>query len=538
MPRLEGSSSDVIVIGSGFGGAVTACRLAATGKRVVIFERGPARTGEEFPRLGARPSKWLWTSRWDGFFDFRMFKRIATLTASGVGGGSHTYANVHIRAPERSFRAGWPTGLGPEVLAPYYERAERMLGVRPLPESIALEKTTAYTAAARAIGAEAFRPNLAVYFGDGVKPNPDEPPQYVKDPYNLGIDVLQSPCRHCGECDLGCRFNSKNTLDLNYLAVAQQRYGAILQPLAEVKSIVPEDGGYRVNYLNRHNGLMDEAWAPLVVVAAGTVSTNELLLRCRDEYKTLPNINAALGRNFSGNGDFLAATVNAKEPLNPWHGPTITLAVREMNDEHHFYLEEGGFAPDLAFFVGAVKPRSQYARKFIRGPLAYAARLKWFYREVARLTGDNTGLEQELPANTMIFLGMGEDGSDGRVSLKKSLFRGYRLNIDWKHDNTRALIDRMETQLKLISKELGGQYVANPLWTVMHKLVTVHPLGGCGIADDPEHGPTNSYGEVWGYPNLFVADGSVVPRAIGPNPALTIAALAERTAEHIVQRGF
>ncbi len=537
MPSDAMAKPDAIVIGSGFGGAIAACRLAESGRKVLVLERGPKRKPEQFPRLGAGLSSWLWNSRWDGFFDLRMFRRIATLTSSGVGGGSHIYANVHLRAPERSFREGWPKGMGPDTLAPYYERAEKMLGVRPLPDGIALEKTRAYTNVARRLGADVFRPNLAVYFGDGSDPGPNPATRYDTDPYGHGIDTRQAPCRMCGECDIGCTTNSKNTLDLNYLAVASQKHGAEIRPGTEVITLRPRDGGYRVSFRDRRTGEIDHRWAPLVVMAAGTVNTNELLLRARDEFATLPNLSKTLGDHFSGNGDFLAATLNAKEPVNAWHGPTITLAIRHIDDKHHFYLEEGGFSPDLAFIVGAMRPKSEYLTKFVKGPVGYAARLSWFYKEVARMTGDNTTLEQRLPNSTMIFLGMGQDGSDGKLHLRKRFGRRPGLDIEWDHTNTRPLIQQMETELKKVSKELGGQYVSNPMWSLLGRLITVHPLGGCGISDDKSQGVLDPYGEVWGYPNLFVTDGAAIPRGIGPNPSLTISAVAERAAEHIVKRG-
>jgi cholesterol oxidase len=534
-PMME--KPDAIVIGSGFGGAIAACRLAESGRKVLILERGPYRKPQEFPRLGSRLPAWLWNSRWDGFFDLRMFGRMATLTSSGVGGGSHIYANVHLRAPERSFREGWPQGMGPSVLAPYYEKAEKMLGVRPFPETIPLEKTRAYAHVAQQLGADVFRPNLAVYFGDESDPGPNPQVRYDRDPYELGVNTEQAPCRLCGECDIGCTSNSKNTLDLNYLAVATQRHGAQLRPLTEVITLKPKDGGYEVMFRDRATHAVDRRWAPLVVLAAGTVNTNELLLRARDEFATLPNLSPRLGEHFSGNGDFLAATLNGKQAVNPWHGPTITLAIRHMDDQHHFYLEEGGFAPDLAFIVGLMRPKSEYLSKFVRGPVGYAARLSWFYKEVARMTGDNVHLQERLPNSTMIFLGMGQDGSDGVVRLRKRFGRRPGLDIQWDHARTRPLIAKMEEELKKVSTELGGQYVSNPLWSLLGRLITVHPLGGAGISDDRELGALDPYGEVWGYKNLFVTDGAAVPRGIGPNPSLTISAIAERAAHHIVKRG-
>jgi cholesterol oxidase len=535
------SSPDAIVIGSGFGGAVSACRLAESGRRVLVLERGPHRKGDDFPRLpDSGPSGWLWNSRWNGLFDFRIFGRIATLSSSGLGGGSHVYANVLIRAPEISFREGWPAGFCADTLAPHYARVEQMLAGRPFPETLRVPKQTAFQTSARTANATMFHPNLAVYFGDGpepVAPPLDQEPVYVQDPHGLGIDTSQAPCRHCGECDIGCRFASKNTLDLNYLAVAEQRHGAMIRPLCEVYALSQEANGYRVYYRDRNSGERESVWAPLVVLSAGTVNTNELLLRSRDEYGMLPKLSTMLGEHFSGNGDFFAASLDTSEELHPWLGPVITTAIEYVDGDKHFYVEEGGFPPELAFLVGAMHPRSGYFGKLFRGPVSHAVRLRWFYREVARLHADRDALADRLPANSMILLGIGQDASDGRITLKKRLGRRPALDIEWDHTRTLPLIERMEAEFRWISDQLGGSYTPHPLWRSFGRLITVHPLGGCGIADSADEGVLTPFGEVWNYPNLFVADGAAVPRSIGSNPALSIAALAERTAEYIVRRG-
>jgi len=431
---------DAIVVGSGFGGAVAACRLAESGRRVLVLERGRERTGDQFPRLGrASIQEWLWTSQWNGLFDLRIFPKIATLTSSGVGGGSHIYANVHLRAPAASFRDGWPEGFGPERLAPYYERAERMLGVRPLPDTLEPAKTRAYATVARRAGAEPVRPNLAVHFGAEPSTSPAPTSVYTRDPYGLGVDVQQAACLHCGECDIGCRFNAKNTLDLNYLAVARQRHGAVVHPLAEVLAVAPDGRGYRVYYRDRQTFRRTSVWAPLVVLAAGTVNTVELL-RCRDEFGLLPKLSPPLGEHFSGNGDFLCGALNTRERLDPWHGPVITTSLHYEDERDLFFLQEGGFAPDLAFLIAAFRPSAEYVNKLLRGPIGHAARLRWFYQEIARLAGDHEALAEALPAHTMIFLGMGRDASDGRITLRRRLGRRPALTIS-------ALAERTAEQI-------------------------------------------------------------------------------------------
>ena len=530
------ASVDAIVIGSGFGGSISACRLAESGRRVLVLERGPRRSGEQFPRYPRSNIKeWLWTSNWNGFWDFRTFPDIFTLTSSGVGGGSHAYANVHLRAPQESFREGWPGGMGPDTLAPYYERVEKMLGVRPFPESIDLPKSRAYAQAARAIGARFFRPNLALYIDDDPEAATSHgEPRYVRDPYNLGVDTVQSPCVHSGECDLGCRFGAKNTVDLNYLAIAEQLHRTTVRPLSEVFGITPENGGYRVHYKDRATFTRTSAWAPTVVVSGGTVNTVELLLRCRDEFGTLPNLSPVLGEHFSGNGDFLCGVANTREPVNPWYGPTITTALEYRGEDYHFYLQEGGFAPQLSYMIAMLEPSGETVRRFITGPVGHLARLRLFYAEIARLANDQRAMAERLPANTMIFLGMGQDASDGRIRLRKRWGRRPKLDIKWDNAATMPMIDRMQAEFRRIALELGGDYVPGPTWRYLRRLITVHPLGGCGLADDASKGVLSPVGEVWNYPNLYVADGSSVPRALGPNPALTIGAIAERIAEHII----
>jgi cholesterol oxidase len=537
MAVSEGIQPDAIVIGSGFGGAITACRLAESGRKVLVLERGPRRSGDQFPRFprsGVR--EWMWTSQWNGFWDFRPFGRMVTLTSSGVGGGSHAYANVHLRAPQISFREGWPHGIGPETLAPYYEKVEKQLGVRPFPDTIELAKTREFRRVGRAIGAKPISPNLAVYFDEEYSASErGSEPDYRQDPYGFGIDIKQSPCLHTGECDLGCRFNAKNTVDLNYLAIAEQKHGATVQPLSEVLVVGQEGSGYKVVYRDRTTFERKTVSAPMVVVSAGTVNSNELLLRCRDEFETLPKLSPALGTHFSGNGDFLCGALNTTEPLDPWHGPVITTALPYEADGFHFYLQEGGYAPDIAFIVAAMHPRSALSGKLLKGPVGHIARLRTFHAEMGRLAREHKGIERaDLPANAMIFLGMGQDASDGVIRLKRRMGRRPKLKIDWDHTASMPMLKLMETEFRRIAQELGGIYVASPLWSLLGRLVTVHPLGGCAIADDESQGVSNPFGEVWNYKNLYVVDGSAVPRSLGPNPSLTISAVAERTAEHIV----
>jgi cholesterol oxidase len=407
-----------------------------------------------------------------------------------------------------------------------------MLGVRPLPATLDLAKARAFRAVGRRIGATVLEPNLAIHFGNAGGKGGE--PAYVRDPHDLGVNVLQADCQLCGECIIGCRFGAKNTLDQNYLAVAEQRHAATIRPLAEVQAIAPEDGGYRVHYRDRTTFEQMSIWAPLVVVSAGTVNTVELLLRCRDEFGLLPRLGSALGEHFSPNGDFLACALDTEQPVDPWNGPVITTALRYLDDRFHFYLEEGALSSDSMVLLAAVTMRAGYFARILSTAVGHGARLRNFYEGIAGLAEEYRRHPEEIPPDVMIFLGMGQDAGDGRIALQKRLFGRPLLTINWEHTRSMPLFGRMEAEFQRIATQLGGQYMSNVLWSMLGRLITVHPLGGCAIADDEADGVLNPFGEVWGYRNLYVADGSVIPRSLGPNPSLTIAALAERTAEHIV----
>lgn len=265
------------------------------------------------------------------------------------------------------------------------------------------------------------------------------------------------------------------------------------------------------------------------VVSAGTLGSNELLLKCRDRNDSLPKLSDMLGKHFSGNGDFLfAGTHYHNKEIDAGRGPSITAGVGYFKgDDQHIYIEDLGFPdPFIWYLNGILSTAGRVTNAFIQAK-----------RYLLRSFGINTDFEVEgllnggFMTNFLPYLGMGTDAADGKIKLN---WRG-KLKLDWHHKKSESMFSDMIGHLKEISKKSGGHFVNSPLWDwPVKKLLTAHPLGGCVMSDHPDSGVVNEWGEVWGYPGLFVADGSIVPSAISVNPSATISALAEHVAFHMI----
>lgn len=562
---------DAVIVGSGFGGSVTALRLAQAGWAVCLLERGRAYPPGSFPRSPFKLSRNFWdpSANLFGMFNVWSFRHIDALISSGLGGGSLIYANVLLRKDEKWFVKEGPDGVENwpvtrKELDPYYGRAERMLNAQPYPLGVAPFDGAAKTLAMRE-AAERLdqRPEyrdqlswdlvpLAVSFRrrpfDPTRPeDPANPPVFgepiVEDARNLH-DQTRSTCRLCGECDIGCNYGSKNTLDFNYLSEAR-RLGAELRTLCEVKTFKPrERGGYTVDYVVHEPDPESPGKTPMtltcdrLILAAGTLGTTFLLLK---NAENLTGLNRqALGRRFSGNGDLLSFAVRARDQRGPRvldgsFGPVITSALR-MRDAadggrgRGFYVEDAGYPDFVNWVVQSVE---------VPGTIRRGLRLSWDWvrvrlgltspdlsAEVSRLFGDSSLSKSSLP-----LLGMGRDVPDGRMRLDDS----KRLEIDWKIDMSSDYFDRLKNTMRDMASVWGADFQVNPTYRLARRLITVHPLGGCPMADDPRRGVVDSRGRVFGCPGLYVADGSVMPGPVGANPSLTIAALAERSAEAMVE---
>ncbi|WP_199806611.1 GMC oxidoreductase [Streptomyces sp. NRRL F-5727] len=548
---------DAVVVGSGFGGSVTAYRLAEADLDVCVLERGKPFPPGSFPRSPHEAAKNFWDpdSGLYGMYDMWSFSTMDALVSSGLGGGSLIYANVLIRKPEswfvhESFDGGyenWPVTR--EELDPHYGTVETMLGAHPYPFDVepyrSTPKTLAMRQAAERLGLPWELPRLAVSFGD--PPVPGAPLAGGED--NLH-HAPRYACRLVGECDLGCNFGSKNSLDFTYLSAAQ-RLGADIRPRCEVRSFEPVREGFQVSYVEHRAAGDEDPSAPPVrrtvrarrlILSAGTLGTTYLLMRNRSAF---PALSPALGSRFSGNGDFLGLVLKARKPrpdrpgeteprlLEPSFGPVITSALRvdrkgSGERDRGFYIEDAGYPEFLDWLVehNVLTLSHRVARFLLRrgwSRLTCTAR-----SQVGRQLGDAMG-KGLFTATTLPLLGMGRDVPNGRMFL-----RDGHLDLDWRLAASDAYFEQMNATMEGVSRSLGGRYAANPLW-LLNRLITVHPVGGAPMGRSAREGVVDPFGRVYGYPGLSVADGSVLPGPVGPNPSLTIAALADRSAIRILE---
>lgn len=558
---------EAIVIGSGFGGSINTCRLAKKWPgKVMLLERGKRYPMGSFPRKphdmaknfwnivreGRKRPKNLGSEDTHGMFDIRLFDHIDALVCAGLGGGSLIYANVFLQPPEEVFDHNWPETCKKEVLQPYYQAAKSVLGARPIPQNDdprrKIIRTELFQDFAKHEGHESKLVDINVFFGNDFN-NPTEIGVQEKNRYG----ALQTSCVYCAECDVGCNTHSKNTTDLNYLHVAEHQYQTEIQTEVLAEKIVPlnEQGeqdpsangefGYQVFWLDlKENKVERSAITRRVVVSAGTLGTNELLMRCRDIYHTLPDINQNLGQHFSGNGDFLSFVIEGDKPADPNYGPVITQKTdynlfNNFNKEQAFVLEDASYPNFAAWYIEGIKPDLSHLSSLFRTVKLFANRF---------LQGVTTGrigyafnelLKGDASFNSVVLLCMGLDKSNGTMSLGANGF----LNIEWPYKKSmslyQAILDLGERFRQWTS---GKAFIPLPNWLwPMNSNITVHSLGGCRLADDPAKGVTSAntetFGQVFGYQGLYVADGALLPTAVGANPVATISALSERVAEGI-----
>ena len=481
------SRYDLIVIGSGFGGAVCACRAAQAGRRVLVLERGRRMTPARYEQLAEGRLPVFHGEDSPGLLELHRLSGLIALTASAVGGGSNIYTAVTIRPPPEVFERHWPAGITYETLAPPYDRVQAMIAPTPIPQP--LSRTAALETIAGRMNAAAARLPLSMDW-------PDDAAELQRPPATNGV------YRELATWLQGGRAARKRTLSQTYLAEAE-RAGAEIRPLHEVTAIAPHARGYRVEYRAAAEDSADTPeWqvgaveAERVVVAAGTLGTVRLLLRCRDVLRTLPNLSPALGRRFSINGDFGGLLVAPKLDITPDAGPPVTGWI-DLWRQDRLYLMETGLVPfDFGGFSGLLNPARWFGLR-----LAPTKRCTWSF-----------GV-------------MGYSDSPGTLALAK------QERLTHRYDPAGiAFLERSMAVLRELADAAGASLLAPPAIIARRLPITVHPLGGAAMADSPEHGVVDSWGQVHGHPGLFVADGSILPAPTGVPPSMMIAALAERVA--------
>jgi cholesterol oxidase len=555
---MTGEHADVVVVGSGFGGSVAAYRLAEAGKSVVVLERGRDYPPGSFARSPAEMSRAFWdpTERLYGLFDVWSFRGFDSVVSSGLGGGSLIYANVLLRKDEHWFvneealpgggYESWPVTRAD--LDPHYDAVEKMLGARPYPLDApafaATPKTHAMQDAAAELGLDWQLPPLAVSFAPDARAKPGLGLPLAEPAYGNLHGAPRTTCRLCGECNIGCNDGAKNSLDHNYLSAAKH-HGADLRTLHEVLAIRPRpEGGYEVDFVvhepdGKTRKLPQQTIScDRLVLAAGTYGTSYLLLRDRARF---PGLSDAIGTRFSGNGDLLTFLLRAKDrarvrPLDASRGPVITSTIR-LPDEldgvsgagRGAYIQDGGYPG----FVNWMVEEADVGREISRMVRLALERFRAFIsgapdsrtsKELSDLIGDGALSMSSLP-----LLGMGRDVPDGRLGLK-----GGNLDVTWTAETSEAYFKRLRATMRRVAHVLGATYADNPIW-FRKRIVTVHPLGGAPMGRNAGEGVCDPWGEVHGFPGLYVADGAALPGPVGANPSLTIAALADRMSTRLLE---
>ncbi|MBZ5560908.1 MAG: GMC family oxidoreductase [Acidobacteriia bacterium] len=536
---------DYIIIGSGYGGAIFAARLASANlspkPAICLLERG-----REWP-VGTFPDQVnsvLAARRIDtnplGLYEFLDYQDISVIKGSGLGGTSLVNANVAIIPDAEVFQlANWPRTITRDILMPYYDRARQALGANPHPRAMQLAKVQAMDRRAQEIDRHAYPLNIVVNFSVNGK---------------NAYGVEQKPCTDCGDCITGCNVGAKNTLYMNYLPMARNA-GTEIYTQTKVEWIEKlAGGGWRVHGVHVADTFDEEEFTidtRNVVLSAGAINSPEILLR--SEMHRL-SVSPALGTGFSGNGDFFGLAYNgafitnvlgyglkspqAGDALPP--GPTIVSAISYNGNvpvEDRFTVEDLSFPS--AYILGA-----KAAFALLRGEDTVTGNEA---AQQQRALNDADLLHPYRPDgalnHTMLYLVMGHDDARGTMVFDAPWYEpDGRMKIQWDGVGSQIIFTRINEELRRHARALQSSFIANPLWDIFkaRHLVTAHPLGGCPLGEDYLHGAVDEFGRVFAgdgsvHDGLFVCDGSLIPSALNVNPFLTISALSERIVEKNIQ---
>src|SRR3954470_8681830 len=523
---------DWIVVGSGFGGSVSALRLAEKGYRVAILECGRRYRDEDFAKSAWNLRRYFWMPRLGlrGVFRMTAFKDLFIVSGSGVGGGSLGYANTLYRARPAFFRdPQWaPLGDWESALEEHYETAEAMLGVTDYPLEGPADLLLREYGEEIGVGETYKQTRVGAFFG--------EPGKEVPDPYFGGAGPPRSGCVGCGSCMVGCRYNAKNTLVKNYLWFAE-RNGVVIHPertVADIQPLGAADGsdGYVVTHersgawVRKHKR---ETTARGVVVAAGALGTNMLLQRCRLG-DSLPRLSERIGYLVRTNSEAITAVTTKNDRHDFTKSVAITSSFYPDENTHVENVTYGRGADSIAFMftiltaAGSSFTRPlKWLRSVLRHPLVFARTLspfKWSRRTVILLT------MQTL------------DNSIRLRPKRNALGLGPRLQTEEDADKPNPrFIELADTITRRAAEKLDATPQTGVTEALLNIPTTAHIMGGAVIGEGPESGVVDSHHRAFGYESLLVCDGAAIPANIGVNPSLTITAMAEHAMSHVPARG-
>lgn len=519
---------DQVIIGSGFGGSVSALRLTEKGHRVLILEMGKRRNDKDFAKTNLDKKNYMWMPQigWKGVTKFSYTNKATIIHGIGVGGGSQVYANVHLIPEDEVFsspawsktRSDWK-----DTLAPYYSLAQRMLGTTHNEYTNIADDTLKEVAEDMGYGDSFKTVDTGVFF-----PQSDGKfGQSFKDPYFNGDGPERSTCKLCGSCIIGCRYNAKNTLMKNYLYFAE-RNGAEIRPESTVTKIEPlgsKDGsdGYLITVKESNDSGKREYTIRTrgVVVSAGVMGTIPLLLRMRDQLKTLPNISKNLGQEVRTNSETLTTANNMNAKVSEGVSISSFISVDETTNVEITRFREGSdgtwlYLPYVPMVTGQGITR---IAKMLKNTLLHP--VKTF--KVLRPKGK--------AVNSILLLVMQKSEAFVHFEWRRKWYRGFKKGITFVQNEgdtpLKVSFPAAEKATKIYSEKLGGEPGSALAEILTGAPMTAHIMSGVAIGSSAENGVVNEGGEVFGYKNLRVIDGSIIPGNLGVNPSLTITALSE-----------
>ncbi len=528
---------DVIVVGSGFGGSVTALRLTEKGYRVGVLEAGRRFTSDSLPKNSWDVKNYLWAPRLGlyGIQRIHPLGNVVVLAGAGVGGGSLNYANTLYEPPKQFFDdpqwkdiTDWE-----EELKPYYDQARRMLGARLNPTTTPVDVHLKAVAEQMGVGDTFRMAPVGVFFGDGQDAGGSaktKPGEEVADPYFGGVGPARKACVECGECMTGCRRGGKNSLNENYLYLAEQA-GAVVHPLTTVVSITDDSpGGYtvRTQPTDRRRKTAGRTFrARNVVIAAGTYGTQTLLHRMRTGGR-LPHISERLGDLTRTNSEALVSAhadvrrhrgAARGQNLDFTRGVAITSSIHPDENTHIEPVRYGKGSNAMgAGFVLQV-PYAEGSSRFL-GWLVNVAKHPVL---MARSLSNRRWSERTIIGLVMQSL----DNSLTTYLKPKGVGKGLLLARQGHGAPNPTQIKAASEAASVIAGEIDG-FAGSNVGELMGMPVTAHFLGGCPIGGTPETGVIDPYHRLYGHPGISVVDGAAISANLGVNPSLTITAQAER----------
>lgn len=546
---------DVVIIGSGYGGSIAASRFSRAGLSVCLLEKGKEFQPGDYPDTLAEAQREMQfnadqrEARCNGLYDFHISENISVFKGCGLGGTSLVNANVSIKPEERIFEdLRWPTAIRSDMQSLHdgYDRAQEMLKPTPYPAN---QNGYPELAKAKAMKLSAEKMNMPFRYAD------------INVTFENGINhvgVEQHQCINCGDCVTGCNHHAKNTLIMNYLPDAVN-HGAEIYCNINVEHVERAANKWVV-YFDVFNTDREKFKAPhmfvratTVIISGGALGSTEILLRSKQKGLEL---SSQLGKHFTGNGDVLGFAYNCNDtidgiglgklcadekyrPIGPV-GPCITGIIdmrQQANLNDGMTFEEGSIPGPIASIINTTMLTLSDSIG-IDTDGGFSDWLKECSDEAESLIyGPYCGASNRMQT----YLVMTHDDGKGEMNLKKG-----RLNIDWPNVGLQPIFQKVSDTMLEATKALGGTYIKNIAWNKLmnNALVTVHPLGGCRMADDSENGVVDDTGNVFfgddssnlTHPGLYVLDGAIIPMPLGTNPLFTISALTERACKIILER--